>query len=137
MQEKNKNSDRSLNGAKKDTFTQNTDKKVEVRSKEEIREMRKKAEKIKGHYFRTFYYAFAMSFIVFGLVAVLYFVYTQDKNIFGFSDRYYEQALESIESHNFEEAEKALEEIRAKRKESEPNPIDALLENMRTGGEEE
>lgn len=36
-----------------------------------------------------------------------------------------------------EEAEKALEEIRAKRKESEPNPIDALLENMRTGGEEE
>ncbi|MBQ2916053.1 MAG: leucine-rich repeat domain-containing protein [Clostridia bacterium] len=108
MQENNKNSDRSLNGAKKDTFTQNTDKKVEVRSKEEIREMRKKAEKIKGHYFRTFYYAFAMSFIIFGLVAVLYFVYTQDKNIFGFSDRYYEQALESIESHNFEEAEKAL-----------------------------
>ncbi len=108
MQDKNKKSDRTSNSAQKDTFTQNSDKKVEVRSQKELREMRKKAEKIKGHYFRTFYYAFAMSFIIFGLAAVVYFVYTQDKNIFGFSDRYYEQALASIESHNFEDAEKAL-----------------------------
>lgn len=108
MQDKNNSNERPVNGAQKDTFTQNSDKKVEVKSKKEIREMRKKAEKIKGHYFRTFYYAFAMSFIIFGLVAVLYFVYTQDKNFFGFSDRYYEQALASLESQDFEEAEEAL-----------------------------
>ena len=107
MQDKNEINN-SANSQQKDTFTQNSDKKVEVRSQKEIREMRKKAEKIKGHYFRTFYYAFAITFIICGLAAVLYFVYTQDKNIFGFSDRYYEQALESIESHDFEDAEKAL-----------------------------
>ncbi len=107
MQNKNKN-EKSANNPPKDTFTQNSDKKVEVRSKKEIQEMRKKAEKIKGHYFRTFYYAFAISFILFGLASIINFVYTQDKNIFGFSDRYYEQARASIESQNFEEAEDAL-----------------------------
>ena len=94
----------------KDTFTQKSDKKVEVRSKKEIQELRKKAERIKGHYFRTFYYAFAMSFIIFGLAAIIYFVYLQDKNIFGFSDKYYDQALTYIDSYDFEKAEEALKD---------------------------
>ena len=50
-----------------------------------------------------------MSFIIFGLAAVVFFVYQQDKNIFGFSDKYYEQALAYIESYNFEKAEEALQ----------------------------
>ena len=45
MQNKNKN-EKSANNPPKDTFTQNSDKKVEVRSKKEIQKMRKKAEKI-------------------------------------------------------------------------------------------
>jgi len=107
MQKNNQN--KTEQTPNKDTFTQSSDKKVEVRSKKEIQEMRKKAEKIKGHYFRTFYYAFAMSFIIFGLAAVVFFVYQQDKNIFGFSDKYYEQALAYIDSYNFEKAEEALQ----------------------------
>lgn len=69
----------------------------------------KDSERIKGHYFRTFYYSFAITFIILGLGAVVYFVYTQDKNIFGSSDRYYQRASEAIESGDFETAEKALE----------------------------
>ena len=106
MQKKNLNGTENI--PKQDTFTQATDKKLVVKSKKEIRDMNKKAERIKGHYFRTFYYAFAISFIIFGLAAVVLFVYNQDKNIFGFSDRYYEQAISSIESQNFEDAEEAL-----------------------------
>lgn len=106
MQKKNVNNTEKVQ--KQDTFTQATDKKLVVKSKQEIKDMNKKAERIKGHYFRTFYYAFAMSFIIFGLAAVVLFVYRQDKNIFGFSDRYYNEAIASIESQNFEEAEEAL-----------------------------
>ena len=105
-----KNTNKTENIQEKDSPTQNSDRKVDKETKKEMQKMRKKAERIKGHYFRTFYYAFAMSFIIFGLVAIVYFVYLQDKNIFGFSDRYYEQALEYIDSYDFEKAEESLKD---------------------------
>ena len=67
-----------------------------------------KSEKIKKHYFRTFYYSFAISFIILGSIAVLFFIYNQDKNIFGFSERYYEEASKYIAENDYASAEKSL-----------------------------
>lgn len=69
-----------------------------------------RSEKIKGHYVRTFYYSFLISFMLFGLVAVFIFIYTHDKNFFGFSQRYYDRAVEYMEKGDVDAAQKELEE---------------------------
>ena len=69
----------------------------------------KRSEKIKGHYARTFYYSFLISFMVFGLIAIFIFIYTQDKNFFGFSQRYYDRAVAYLEDGDVEAAQKELE----------------------------
>lgn len=68
-----------------------------------------RSEKIKGHYGRTFYYSFLTAFIVFGLIAVFIFIYTQDKNFFGFSQRYYDRAETYLEKGDVDAAQKELE----------------------------
>lgn len=67
---------------------------------------KEKEQKLKKHYFRTFYCAFCGSFIVFGLIAVLIFVYNNDKRFFGFSRRHYEKAEVYVTEGNYEKAEK-------------------------------
>lgn len=95
---------------KNDMPARNSDNNKNTAVKKEHKDLNKKSEKIKNHYFRTFYYTFAISFIILGSIAVIYFVFTQDKNIFGFSDRYYEKAMSYISSGDFENAEKSLED---------------------------
>lgn len=69
----------------------------------------KRSEKIKGHYARTFYYSFLTAFIVFGLIAIFVFIYTHDKNFFGFSQRYYDKAVSYMEKGELDAAQKELE----------------------------
>ncbi|MBQ6172612.1 MAG: leucine-rich repeat domain-containing protein [Clostridia bacterium] len=87
-----------------------SDARISLKTKKDIKNQYKKAEKIKHHYFRTFYYSFAITFIVLGSLAILYFMYQQDKNVFGFADKYYEQAVSYIESGNRSQAVEALNE---------------------------
>ncbi len=70
----------------------------------------KQAQKIRHYYFRTFYYSFAITFIIAGLAAVMLFVYGQDKNFFGSADKQYDQALQYIENAQTDKAIAALEE---------------------------
>jgi len=51
---------------------------------------------VKKHYFRRFFYAFSLCFIIFGLIGVVWFVYTQDPNAFGSSGKYLEQGNEAL-----------------------------------------
>ena len=83
---------------------------ISLKTKKEMKDQYKKAEKIKHHYFRTFYYSFAISFIILGALAILYFMYQQDKNVFGFADKYYDQAVSYIETGNNSGAVQALKE---------------------------
>jgi len=82
-----------------------------------------KSEKIKKHYLRTFYYSFCISFIIFGLLAIGYFLYSNDKNIFGFSTKYYEEAIAYAEQGRLEDAEETLYACI----EYDPNYADARL----------
>ena len=82
-----------------------------------------KSEKVKKHYFRTFYYSFCVAFIVFGLIAIVFFLFRQDKNIFGFSTKYYEEAVAYAEAGNLEKAEETLYSCI----EYDPNYADARL----------
>jgi len=84
--------------------------KISVKTKKDIKEQYKKAEKIKHHYFRTFYYSFAISFILLGSIAIFYFVLKQDSNFFGFADKYYNQAVEQAELNNTGKAVSLLNE---------------------------
>ena len=87
-----------------------TDKQKKIVSKADKKENEsKRSEKIKGHYARTFYYSFLISFIVFGLIAIFIFIYSQDKNFFGFSQRYYDRATSYIEKGDIQAAQKELE----------------------------
>lgn len=87
-----------------------TDKQKKIVSKADKKENEsKRSEKIKGHYARTFYYSFLISFIVFGLIAIFIFIYSQDKNFFGFSQRYYDRAASYIEKGDIQSAQKELE----------------------------
>lgn len=69
--------------------------------------------RIKNRYFRRFFYAFASFFIVFGLIGILWFVYEQDPDIFGSSEKYYILGNEALEKNDLKEAlesyEKCLE----------------------------
>ncbi len=75
-------------------------------TKKENHKKQPKTEKIKKRYFRTFYCSFCASFILFGLIAVLIFVYSNDKRFFGFSRRHYEKAEEYMAAEDYEKAEK-------------------------------
>ncbi len=80
-----------------------------LKSKNNRKEKRmSKSEKVKKHYFRTFYYSFCTAFIVFGLIAIVFFLFRQDKNIFGFSTKYYEEAVSYAEAGNLKKAEETL-----------------------------
>lgn len=68
------------------------------------------SEKIKHHYLRTFYFSFSFFFVVFGALAVLFFVYKQDKDFFGFAEKKYEQAETWIAQEDYPHAQRALEE---------------------------
>lgn len=83
---------------------------ISFKTKKDIKQQYKKAEKIKHHYFRTFYYSFAISFIILGSIGILYFMYQQDKNVFGFSDKYYEEAVSYLDSGNYSKAVQSLTE---------------------------
>lgn len=87
-----------------------SDARISLKTKKDMKKQYKKAEKIKHHYFRTFYYSFAITFIILGAIAILYFMYQQDKNVFGFADRYYDQAVEHLEAGNRSQAVEALKE---------------------------
>ena len=87
-----------------------SDARISLKTKKEMKDQYKKAEKIKHHYFRIFYYSFAISFIILGSIAILYFMYQQDKNVFGFADQYYEQAVDQLNSGNKAQAVEALNE---------------------------
>ncbi|MBQ4322410.1 MAG: chitobiase/beta-hexosaminidase C-terminal domain-containing protein [Clostridia bacterium] len=69
---------------------------------------------VKKHYFRRFFYAFSICFIVFGLIGVVWFVYTQDPNAFGSSVKYLDRGYEALEQSDLKTAleyfEKCLEE---------------------------
>ena len=56
---------------------------ISLKTQKDLKNQYKKAEKIKHHYFRTFYYSFAITFIILGAAAIFYFMYQQDKNVFG------------------------------------------------------
>lgn len=97
--ERNKNE----SGGKQERAVLKTDKKNKKHNESN------RSEKIKGHYGRTFYYSFLTAFIVFGLIAVFIFIYTQDKNFFGFSQRYYDRAVTYLEKGEVDAAQKELE----------------------------
>ncbi|MBO5248931.1 MAG: leucine-rich repeat domain-containing protein [Clostridia bacterium] len=59
---------------------------------------------VKRHYFRRFFYAFSVFFIVFGLIGVIWFVYHEDPNAFGRAEKYYQQGLEAQEQNNLKRA---------------------------------
>ncbi len=71
------------------------------------------SEPIKRHYFRRFFYAFSVFFIVFGLIGVVWFVYHEDPNAFGRAEKYYQQGLAAQEQNDLKQAlecyEKCLE----------------------------
>lgn len=91
--------------------TNGAEKKKKIVSKAEKKEIEsKRSEKIKGHYGRTFYYSFLISFIVFGLLTIFIFIYSQDKNFFGFSQRYYDRAVSLMEKGDIPSAQKELED---------------------------
>ncbi len=87
-----------------------SDARISLKTKKDMKNQYKKAEKIKHHYFRTFYYSFAITFIILGAIAILYFMYQQDKNVFGFADKYYDQAVSQMESGNMSQAVESLNE---------------------------
>ncbi len=87
-----------------------SDARISLKTKKDIKNQYKKAEKIKHHYFRTFYYSFAITFVILGAIAILYFMYQQDKNVFGFADRYYDQAVSHLEAGNRNQAVEELKE---------------------------
>ena len=89
-------------------------------TKKENHKKQPKTEKIKKRYFRTFYCSFCASFILFGLIAVLIFVYSNDKRFFGFSRRHYEKAEEYMAAEDYEKAEKEYLESLKKIQEFEP-----------------
>lgn len=68
---------------------------------------------IKRHYFRRFFYAFSVFFIIFGLIGVIWFVYHEDPNAFGRAEKYYQQGLAAQEQNDLKRAleyyEKCLE----------------------------
>ena len=82
--------------------------KPEIENSKKKQEKELRSEKRKKRYIRTFYYSFCASFIVLGLIAILVFVYTQDKNIFGFSERYYKKAVQYEEKGEYDKAIKEL-----------------------------
>lgn len=51
---------------------------------------------VKKHYVRRFFYAFSVCFILLGLIGILWFVYTQDPNAFGTSEKYLDRANEAM-----------------------------------------
>ncbi len=68
---------------------------------------------IKRYYFRRFFYAFSVFFIIFGLIGVVWFVYHEDPNAFGRAEKYYQQGLAAQEQNDLKRAlecyEKCLE----------------------------
>ena len=62
--------------------------------------------RIKKRYFRRFFYAFSIFFILFGLIGIVWFVYDQDPDVFGSSEKYY---LLGVEAQNQSNLKKALE----------------------------
>ena len=68
---------------------------------------------VKKHYFRRFFYAFSVCFIIFGLIGVVWFVYNQDPNAFGSSGKYLERGNEALAQSDLKTAleyfEKCLE----------------------------
>lgn len=59
---------------------------------------------VKPRYFRRFFYAFSVFFIVFGLIGVVWFVYHQDPNAFGRSEKYFQQGLAAQQANNLRDA---------------------------------
>lgn len=59
---------------------------------------------IKRHYFRRFFCAFAVFFIIFGLIGVFWFVYHQDPNAFGRAEKYYQQGISAQEQNDLKRA---------------------------------
>ena len=101
--------DNVKSGRKSLTTYENVPKKEKIKKNDaENSKKPKKMEKIKRHYFKTFYYSFSICFIIFGLMLILYFVYTQDKNIFGFAEKYFADASKYLKEDNYEKAEESL-----------------------------
>ena len=69
---------------------------------------------VKKHYFRRFFYAFSVCFIVFGIIGIVWFVYTQDPTAFGASEKYLQRGEEALAQSDLKTAleyfEKCLEE---------------------------
>ncbi len=87
----------------------NTEEKSEqIENKKKKSKNYAKSEKIRNRFIRTFYYAFCITFIIAGLLAIIYFVYCQDKNIFGQSTKYYEEAQSYYAEGNLAQAEASL-----------------------------
>ncbi len=83
---------------------------VRRRRRQEKRLAKKEARKsayvrVKHHYVRNFYFAFAGFFIVFGLIGIFWFLYQQDPDIFGHAEAYYQTGLEQRQEGNLQKAE--------------------------------
>ncbi|MBO5299369.1 MAG: leucine-rich repeat domain-containing protein [Clostridia bacterium] len=96
---------------------------ISLKTQKDLKNQYKKAEKIKHHYFRTFYYSFAITFIILGAAAIFYFMYQQDKNVFGFADKYYDEAVISLEEKEYSKTVQSLTECL----EFDPDHDDARL----------
>lgn len=83
---------------------------ISLKTQKDLKNQYKKAERIKHHYFRTFYYSFAITFIILGALSIIYFMFQQDKNVFGFADKYYNEAVDHLEQKEYSKAVQSLTE---------------------------
>lgn len=81
---------------------------------------------IKRNYFRRFFYAFSVFFIVFGLIGIFWFVYHQDPNAFGQAEKYYQQGMAAQEQNDLKRALKCYEKCL----DIDPSNLDARLQTV-------
>ncbi len=81
---------------------------------------------LKKHYFRRFFYAFSVFFIVFGLIGVFWFVYHQDPNAFGRAEKYYQQGVAAQAQNDLKRALSCYEKCLK----ISPEDLDARLQSV-------
>ncbi len=98
-------------------------KKKTRRQKAQVRELTDSVP-IKRHYFRRFFYAFSVFFILFGLIGVIWFVYHEDPNAFGQAEKYYQQGTTAQEQNDLKRALECYEKCLK----IDPTNLDARLQ---------
>lgn len=81
---------------------------------------------IKRRYFRRFFYAFSVFFIVFGLIGILWFVYHEDPNVFGSAEKYYRQGVAAQSQNDLKKALACYEKCLK----ISPEDLDARLQSV-------